>query len=154
MDAVLGGIPWAAVVLASTMIIIDYFFGIAVAAIKKELTSAKMREGLLHKVCLFLVLIAGIIIKWFFLLVQIPESMIDVFGLSFVLQLFGVETIVEIPACVFVCTAIMLMETFSILENFARINTRAAQLLSHFQRLIPNDKEKKEGKDESDQKSK
>ncbi len=142
MDTVLSGIPWAAVVLASTMIIIDYFFGIAVAAIKKELTSAKMREGLLHKVCLFLVLIAGIIIKWFFLLVQIPESMIDVFGLSFVLEFFGVGNIVEIPACVFVCTAIMLMETFSILENFARINSGAAKFLSHFQSLLPKDESK------------
>lgn len=139
MDTVLGGIPWAAVVLASTMIIIDYFFGIIVAAIKKELTSAKMREGLLHKVCLFLFLITGIIIKWFFLLVQIPDSMIDIFGIGFVLEFFGVGNIVEIPACVFVCTAIMLMETFSILENFARINTRAAQFLSHFQSLIPKD---------------
>ena len=133
MESVITGVPWAAVVLACTMIIIDYFFGIIVAAIKKELTSAKMREGLLHKICLILFVAVGVVIKMFFLLVQIPESMVGVFGLEFMMDIFSVEQIVDVPACLFVCVAIMIMETLSILENFAAVNPAAAKLLSHFQ---------------------
>lgn len=133
MESVMTGVPWAAVILASTMIIVDYFFGILVAAIQKELTSARMREGLLHKIGLLLFIVVGVIIKMFFLLVQIPESMVSMFGFGFVLDLFGVENIVDVPACLFVCAAIMIMETLSILESFAKINPTAARLLSHFQ---------------------
>lgn len=146
VESILEEIPWQAVGLATLLIIVDYFFGIIAAAIKKELTSSKMREGLLHKVGLFLVLIAGVIIKYFFLLVQIPEAVVDIFGLGLVIDFFHVETIVEIPVCAFVCTAIAFMESFSILENFAKINTHAAKLLSRFQSLIPDDKQEKESK--------
>ncbi len=138
MESVITGVPWAAVVLACTMIIIDYFFGIIVRAIKKELTSRKMLEGLLHKVCLILVVVVGVVIKMFFLLVQIPESMVGVFGLGFVMDMFGVENIVDVPACLFVCGAIMIMETLSILENFAEISPAAAKLLAHFQQQKSN----------------
>lgn len=138
MESVITGVPWAAVVLACTMIIIDYFFGIIVRAIKKELTSRKMLEGLLHKVCLILVVVVGVVIKIFFLLVQIPESMVGVFGLGFVMDMFGVENIVDVPACLFVCGAIMIMETLSILENFAEISPAAAKLLAHFQQQKSN----------------
>lgn len=138
MESVITGVPWAAVVLACTMIIIDYFFGIIVRAIKKELTSRKMLEGLLHKVCLILVVVVGVVIKMFFLLVQIPESMVGVFGLGFVMEMFGVENIVDVPACLFVCGAIMIMETLSILENFAEISPAAAKLLAHFQQQKSN----------------
>lgn len=138
MESVITGVPWAAVVLACTMIIIDYFFGIIVRAIKKELTSRKMLEGLLHKVCLILVVVVGVVIKMFFLLVQIPESMVGVFGLGFVMDMFGVENIVDVPACLFVCGAIMIMETLSILENFAEISPAAARLLAHFQQQKSN----------------
>lgn len=138
MESVITGVPWAAVVLACTMIIIDYFFGIIVRAIKKELTSRKMLEGLLHKVCLILVVVVGVVIKMFFLLVQIPESVVGVFGLGFVMEMFGVENIVDVPACLFVCGAIMIMETLSILENFAEISPAAAKLLAHFQQQKSN----------------
>lgn len=138
MESVITGVPWAAVVLACTMIIIDYFFGIIVRAIKKELTSRKMLEGLLHKVCLILVVVVGVVIKMFFLLVQIPESIVGVFGLGFVMDMFGVENIVDVPACLFVCGAIMIMETLSILENFAEISPAAAKLLAHFQQQKSN----------------
>lgn len=138
MESVITGVPWAAVVLACTMIIIDYFFGIIVRAIKKELTSRKMLEGLLHKVCLILVVVVGVVIEMFFLLVQIPESMVGVFGLGFVMDMFGVENIVDVPACLFVCGAIMIMETLSILENFAEISPAAAKLLAHFQQQKSN----------------
>lgn len=138
MESVITGVPWAAVVLACTMIIIDYFFGIIVRAIKKELTSRKMLEGLLHKVCLILAVVVGVVIKMFFLLVQIPESMVGVFGLGFVMDMFGVENIVDVPACLFVCGAIMIMETLSILENFAEISPAAAKLLAHFQQQKSN----------------
>ena len=139
MDTVITGVPWTAVVLAAMMIIIDYFFGIVVAAIKKELISSKMREGLLHKIGLLLFIVVGVVIKMFFLLVQIPESMVGMFGLGFVMEMFGVENIVDVPACLFVCAAIMIMETLSILESLAKINPAAARLLTHFQK--PQSKE-------------
>lgn len=132
-DVMAAGIPWGAVIFASLLIMVDYFTGIVVAAIRKELTSCKMREGLLRKLLLFLALIMGVLLKGFFLFADLPHTVTDVFGLGQVMDWFETESVAEMPVCLFVCTAICLMEVFSVVENIARVNERAAKLLSHFQ---------------------
>lgn len=128
------GIPWGAVIFASLLIMLDYFVGVIVAAIRKELTSSEMRDGLLRKLLLFLALIMGVILKGFFLFANLPHSMVDIFGLGQFMTWAEVESVAEIPICLFVCTAITLMETYSIIENIAKVNAPAAKLLSHFQK--------------------
>lgn len=132
-DLIMLGIPWGAVIFASLLIMIDYFVGVVVHAIKKDLTSSKMRDGLLRKLLLFLALIMGVLLKGFFLFADLPHTVTDVFGLGQLMAWFEVDTVNEMPVCLFVCTAVCLMEVFSILENIAQVNNRAAKLLAHFQ---------------------
>lgn len=132
-DLIMLGIPWGAVIFASLLIMIDYFVGVVVHAIKKDLTSSKMRDGLLRKLLLFLALIMGVLLKGFFLFADLPHTVTDIFGLGQLMAWFEVDTVNEIPVCLFVCTAVCLMEVFSILENIAQVNNRAAKLLAHFQ---------------------
>lgn len=139
------GIPWGAIAFASLLIMIDYFVGIIVAAIQKVLTSSEMRDGLLRKLLLFFALITGVVLKGFFLLANLPHSVVDIFGIGQIMTWAGVETVAEIPVCLFVCTAITLMETYSIIENVAKVNAPIAKLLSHFQNNNEITKEKKDG---------
>lgn len=132
-DLIMLGIPWGAVIFASLLIMIDYFVGVVVHAIKKDLTSSKMRDGLLRKLLLFLTLIMGVLLKGFFLFADLPHTVTDIFGLGQLMAWFEVDTVNEMPVCLFVCTAVCLMEVFSILENIAQVNNRAAKLLAHFQ---------------------
>ncbi len=132
-DLIMLGIPWGAVIFASLLIMIDYFVGVVVHAIKKDLTSSKMRDGLLRKLLLFLALIMGVLLKGFFLFADLPHTVTDIFGLGQLMAWFEVDTVNEMPVCLFVCTAVCLMEVFSILENIAQVNNRAAKLLAHFQ---------------------
>lgn len=140
-DIIVTGIPWGAVIFASLLIMVDYFTGIVVAAIQKTLTSSEMREGLLRKLLLFLALIMGVLLKGFFLFADLPHTVTDVFGLGQVMDWFETESVAEMPVCLFVCTAICLMEVFSIIENVAKVNERAAKLLSRFQRSSDNPEE-------------
>ena len=132
-DLIMLGIPWGAVIFASLLIMIDYFVGVVVHAIKKDLTSSKMRDGLLRKLLLFLALIMGVLLKGFFLFADLPHTVTDIFALGQFMAWFEVDTVNEMPVCLFVCTAVCLMEVFSILENIAQVNNRAAKLLAHFQ---------------------
>ena len=132
-DLIMLGIPWGAVIFASLLIMIDYFVGVVVHAIKKDLTSSKMRDGLLRKLLLFLALIMGVLLKGFFLFADLPHTVTDIFRLGQLMAWFEVDTVNEMPVCLFVCTAVCLMEVFSILENIAQVNNRAAKLLAHFQ---------------------
>lgn len=133
-ELIVTGIPWGAVIFASLLIMLDYFVGIVVHAIKKDLTSREMKDGLLRKILLFLALIMGVLLKGFFLFANLPHSVTDVFGLGQLMQLSEVDTAAEMPVCLFICTAICIMEVFSIIENIAQVNGRAAKLLAHFQK--------------------
>lgn len=147
-DVIVTGIPWGAVIFASLLIMVDYFTGIVVAALQRTLTSSEMREGLLRKLLLFLALIMGVLLKGFFLFADLPHTVTDVFGLGQVMDWFETESVAEMPVCLFVCTAICLMEVFSIVENVAKVNSGAARLLSHFQAATGlGDKESKEEKE-------
>ena len=101
MGLIAYGVPWGAVVFTSLLVMADYFAGIVTAALRRELTSSAMRDGLLRKSLLFLLLISGVLFKCFFLVADIPTQLVDIFGLGALLSLFGVQTTAEIPVCMF-----------------------------------------------------
>lgn len=131
------GIPWAAVVFTSLLIMADYTCGIVCAALRRELTSSTMRDGLLRKSMLFLLLVSGVLFKGFFLFAEIPAQLIDIFGIGALLGLFGVQAPAEIPVCMFFCLAISFMEMYSILETVSGVSARAAKVLAKFQQCMP-----------------
>lgn len=88
------------IVLACVMMCADVLVGFIVAAINNDLSSTKMRKGLLHKV-LMLILIAVCLAI---------ELAID----------HAVQLPYDIPTCEVVCGYIVVMELISVLENIGR----------------------------------
>ena len=142
MGLIAYGIPWGAVVFTSLLVMADYFTGVVTAALRRELTSSAMRDGILRKALLF---ISGVLFKCFFLVAEIPAQLVDIFGLGALLSLFGVQTTAEIPVCMFFCIAISLMEMYSILETVSQVSARAARVLTKFQKALPGDAEEPDG---------
>lgn len=87
------------ITLACTMMVADMAVGFIVAVINENLSSTKMRNGLLHKV-LMLVLI--------FVCLAIEVSISHTSALPY-----------DVPTCEVVCGYIVLMELVSVLENIA-----------------------------------
>ena len=87
------------IALACTMMVADMAAGFIVAVINGNLSSTKMRNGLLHKV-LMLVLI--------FVCLAIEVSISHTGALPY-----------DVPTCEVVCGYIVLMELVSVLENIA-----------------------------------
>lgn len=87
------------IALACVMMIADVVVGFIVAVINEELSSTKMRKGLLHKV-LMLVLI--------FVCLAIEIGISHTVALPY-----------DVPTCEVVCGYIVIMELISILENIA-----------------------------------
>lgn len=88
------------IALACTMMAADMVAGFVAAAINKELSSSKMRKGLLHKV-LMLVLI--------FVCLAIEIGISHTVALPY-----------DVPTCEAVCGYIIIMELISVLENIAK----------------------------------
>lgn len=87
------------IALACVMMVADMVVGFIVAIINEELSSNKMREGLLHKV-LMLVLI--------FVCLAIEIGISHTVALPY-----------DVPTCEVVCGYIVVMELMSVLENIA-----------------------------------
>jgi toxin secretion/phage lysis holin len=87
------------IALACVMMVADMVVGFIVAVINENLSSTKMRNGLLHKV-LMLVLI--------FVCLVIEVSISHTGALPY-----------DVPTCEVVCSYIVLMELVSVLENIA-----------------------------------
>jgi len=88
------------IALACVMMCADVLVGFIVAAINNDLSSTKMRKGLLHKV-LMLILIA---------MCLAIELAIE----------HTVQLPYDIPTCEVVCGYIVVMELISVLENIGR----------------------------------
>lgn len=88
------------IALACIMMCADVLVGFIVAAINNELSSTKMRKGLLHKV-LMLILIA------ICLAIELAIG-------------HTVQLPYDIPTCEVVCGYIVVMELMSVLENIGR----------------------------------
>lgn len=95
-------------------IILDFVTGIIKAVIKSELSSTKMREGLINKLSFILALILGWLCEWSMPILGLP----DVFGAVYM----GVGVYIS-------CTEIV-----SILENLGEINPelKTSKFLSLF----------------------
>lgn len=87
------------IALACVMMVADVVVGFIVAAVNEELSSTKMRKGLLHK-ALMLVLI--------FVCLAIEIGISHTVALPY-----------DVPTCEVVCGYIVIMELISVLENIA-----------------------------------
>ena len=88
------------IALACVMMAADMVAGFVAAAINKELSSSKMRNGLLHKVLMLILIFACLAIE---------------IGISHTVALPY-----DVPTCEVVCGYIVIMELISVLENVAK----------------------------------
>lgn len=88
-------------VIVSAFIALDFITGWIKAVATNSYASAKMREGLFHKVGLALCVIFGYLVDY-------AQDYIDL----------GITVPVAAAICVYIC----LMETSSIIENICKIN--------------------------------
>lgn len=85
------------IVLACVMMVADVVVGFITAVINEELSSIKMREGLLHKVLMLILIFVCLVIE---------------IGIS-----HAVALPYDVPTCEVVCGYIVVMELISVLEN-------------------------------------
>ena len=88
------------ILLACVMMCADVIVGFIQAAINNRLSSIKMRQGLLHKVLILILIFVCLAIE---------------IGISHTVKLPY-----DIPTCGVVCGYVIIMELVSILENIAR----------------------------------
>ena len=88
------------IALACVMMVADLVVGFIVAVINEELSSNKMREGLLHKVLMLILIFVCLAIE---------------IGISHTVALPY-----DVPTCEVVCGCVVVMELISVLENIAK----------------------------------
>lgn len=88
------------IALACIMMCADVLVGFIVAAINNDLSSTKMRKGLLHKVLILILIAVCLAIE-----LAIGHT---------------VQLPYDIPTCEVVCGYIVIMELISVLENIGR----------------------------------
>ena len=88
------------IALACLMMVSDVVVGFIQAAINNQLSSTKMRQGLLHKILILILIFVCLAIE---------------IGISHTVKLPY-----DIPTCEVVCGYVIVMELVSILENTAR----------------------------------
>lgn len=108
---------WQPVAVAAVMMVLDIVSGFAGAAMRKQVQSGKMREGLWHKAGFF-----GLIALAFVYEVAASWVNLEAAGAG-----LGI-TMPELPAVGAVCAFIIATETVSIMENLCELNPKIAQL--------------------------
>ena len=94
------------VLVACVLIVLDVVFGFTNAALKREISSKKMREGLQHKLgSIFLMCTASVIDSAF---------------------MGGIDLGFDAPVLAATCVYIAVMEVISCLENIAKLNPELA----------------------------
>lgn len=88
------------IALSCVMMCADVLVGFIVAAINNDLSSTKMRKGLLHKVLILILIVVCLAIE-----LAIEHT---------------VQLPYDIPTCEVVCGYIVVMELISVLENIKR----------------------------------
>lgn len=141
LESIYMSIPWYAIVIVYTFIFIDYFYGVAVSAIKKEAVSHRMLKGLHKKIFVLFVPIIGILMQLFFVICALPAEWA---GTSAITSIFGVSQLKNFPICFLLCLIVMLMEFLSFLETSAKIDERAKRLLRLIQHKGDTHKDIKE----------
>lgn len=87
------------IALACVMMVVDVVVGFIVAVINGELSSVKMRKGLLRKVLMLILIFVCLAIE---------------IGIS-----HAVALPYDVPTCEVVCSCVVVMELISVLENIA-----------------------------------
>lgn len=111
------------ILLACVMMCADVVVGFIQAAINNRLSSTKMRQGLLHKVLILILIFVCLAIE---------------IGISHTVKLPY-----DIPTCEVVCGYVIVMELVSILENIARGYPQFADS-QLFKLFNPSEKDNKE----------
>ena len=94
------------VLVACVLIVLDVVFGFTNAALKREISSKKMREGLQHKLgSIFLMCTASVIDSAF---------------------MGGIDLGFDAPVLAATCVYIAVMEVISVLENICKLNPQLA----------------------------
>lgn len=106
---------WQPVAVAAVMMVLDVVSGFAGAAMRKQVQSGKMREGLWHKAGFF-----GLIALAF--VYEVAASWVNLETAA-----VGIS-MPELPAVGAVCAFVVATEAVSILENLCELNPDIAQL--------------------------
>lgn len=99
-------INWAYVVVPLCFCVLDCVTGFVKAAILKQISSTRLREGLMHKLSFVLAILLGIVL-------QVSSRFFD---LGF-----------EIPSMGLIASFIVLTECVSIVENISEMNPEIAE---------------------------
>lgn len=131
------GIPWEAVAFALIFTWLDLIIMLGIAVYQRNLRSNLWKQGVKDKLIISSLVAYGIVLKAFFVIVEIPGD---------TLAIAGVANVSDLPICLWVCCLVCLMEVYSTLENFAKVNPVAARLLNLFNNNKEDEDENNHGK--------
>lgn len=119
--------------------IVDFIFGFLKGYVKRNVSSQKMRQGGVNKLCELLIMLTACGL-------EIGIQALGQYYASGSLEIF--TKIMGVLAALAVCGYITLMEIVSILENYAEINRNAKWVKKILKFLKVVESEEEEGNDE------
>lgn len=119
--------------------IVDFIFGFLKGYVKRNVSSQKMRQGGVNKLCELLIMLTACGL-------EIGIQALGQYYASGSLEIF--TKIMGVLAALAVCGYITLMEIVSILENYAEINPNAKWVRRILKFLKVVESEEEEGNDE------
>lgn len=119
--------------------LVDFIFGFLKGYVKRNISSSKMRQGGVNKLCELLIMLTACGL-------EIGIQALGKYYSSGSLEIF--TKIMGVLAALAVCGYITLMEIVSILENYAEINPNAKWVRRILKFLKVVESEEEEGNDE------
>ena len=119
--------------------LVDFIFGFLKGYVKRNISSSKMRQGGINKLCELLIMLTACGL-------EIGIQALGKYYSSGSLEIF--TKIMGVLAALAVCGYITLMEIVSILENYAEINPNAKWVRRILKFLKVVESEEEEGNDE------
>lgn len=119
--------------------LVDFIFGFLKGYVKRNISSSKMRQGGVNKLCELLIMLTACGL-------EIGIQALGQYYASGSLEIF--TKIMGVLAALAVCGYITLMEIVSILENYAEINPNAKWVRRILKFLKVVESEEEEGNDE------
>lgn len=116
--------------------LVDFVFGFLKGYVKKNISSQKMRQGGVNKLCEVIIMLTACGL-------EIGIQALGRYYASGSLEIF--TKIMSVLAALAVCGYITIMEIVSILENYAEINKNAkwVKRVLRFLKVVENEKEEK-----------
>ena len=131
--SLLTSIPWGIIFIAYCFTFLDLFYGVLVSFLLREPESHKMLKGLQRKTFVLFVPMFGVLLKAFFVLAGLPAEWS---GTETINNFLGVSAISEFPVCFLLCSFVILMEIYSILEVSAKFDPRAQKIHGFFNKHV------------------